>query len=199
MGSIATQDRNARRRKKRVMEKTLSNTTPALPSAQYMPTLSKTPTLSSKIVNAHPIIPPSISANLHNKNKRKGFKQAMEGVSAQRIVFGDTEPNTAASVGVSYRITPPSEQSNLPSNIIVTSVDVEAGYWPEQKDKRPKEYSRGEEVEVDQSIYEEKENESALSHVPFDEIEKKFEGLAGIQVDSIYLPNQLFAYKVGTR
>jgi len=70
-----------------------------------------------------PFITPTISANLHNKNKRKGFKQSMQGQVSQRTVFGEKSRDNFP-----YFV-PPSEREDIPSNILVTSVDVEEGMW----------------------------------------------------------------------
>lgn len=165
------------------------------------PTTTSTPIPPNQNPSYITQIPPSIASNLHNKNKKKGFKQSMDGLVAQKIVFGSSGPGSISSgmggggggedrdgpvatsssstvaiaaFSSSYangatrtntnhlvqdshlvseipetrprnekekskanwiRYTPPSEQPNLPSNILVTSVDVEAGYWPTQREE----------------------------------------------------------------
>jgi len=97
-------------------------------------------------------------ATLRNKNKKKGFKQAMAGPRPAKILFDDTgapikeRPPSEASqqadveASSSFRIhetnhtkhaqlVPPSEKQdrdNLPPRMFVTSVDVEAGMWDNQ-------------------------------------------------------------------
>jgi hypothetical protein len=164
-------------------------------------------------------IPPSIAANLQNKNKRKGFKQSMDGIAAQRIIFEDnvSTPNsgngTAAAATVNggesgfgsgtnirSRVTPPSEQTNLPSNIIVTSVDVEADYWPTHREDTfvgRKRQADDEEhsYTYDDQIVQESENLNT-SNIDFDKIESRFDDLSSVQVDTTYPPSTLFAFKV---
>ncbi len=65
----------------------------------------------------------------------------MEGTNAQRIVFGGDIPvqSTPGRQATEYTyFIPPSERANLPSNLIVTSVDVEEGLWPKRRGSRPK-------------------------------------------------------------
>ena len=72
--------------------------------------------------------------SLSNKNKRKGFKNAMGKEVPPKIIFseqGDQNTNTSGP-----RLVPPSEKQEeglLPPNIFVTSVDVEEGLWPSKK------------------------------------------------------------------
>lgn len=82
--------------------------------------------------------------SLKNSNKRKGFKERQAGRMPQKIVFehGDSQGTTRLDVPVTPirqpstsqpqnlpRLVPPSERSDLPDNIVVTSVDVEADLW----------------------------------------------------------------------
>ncbi|KAF9518426.1 hypothetical protein BS47DRAFT_1338360 [Hydnum rufescens UP504] len=75
---------------------------------------------------------------------KKGFRQAMEKTQPMRIVFGDKNgdvANEAASVVMGDTSTaideprplptlvPPSQRSDLPPNLFVTSVNVEADLW----------------------------------------------------------------------
>ena len=74
--------------------------------------------------------------SLSNKNKRKGFKDAMGKEVPPKIIFseqGDQVTNTNGP-----RLVPPSEKQEeglLPPNIFVTSVDVEEGLRPSKKPK----------------------------------------------------------------
>ncbi len=100
--------------------------------------------------------PPTIMmASLSNKNKRKGFKQAMASALPKKIVFAapdadEPEPAplpfqaasssevTAAAPNIFPRLIPPSEKQQngqTPANMIVTSIDVEEGLYPERKNK----------------------------------------------------------------
>ncbi|KAG8723332.1 hypothetical protein FRC09_003776 [Ceratobasidium sp. 395] len=110
-----------------------------------------TNTITTQIQPAAPIA----SAKNANKNKRRGFDQDMASLVATRTVFDesrvsvtpapalaprpsstpmptapvDPAPSTQPSVRsryTHYHVVPPSQLPNLPSNVIVTSVDVEA-------------------------------------------------------------------------
>jgi len=113
------------------------------------------------------IIPNQVMmGSLRNKNKKKGFKQSMNNPIPQKIVFTTTttaasgsqppssstqdelmdEPSTS-SITSQPRLIPPSEiqkLGQLPSNMFVTSVDVESGMWdehspcPKKKSKKKK-------------------------------------------------------------
>ena len=89
--------------------------------------------------------------SLGNKNKKKGFKQAFRPPSSQKIVFSEPELPTpllapdeatstpAATTHSSYVYTFPSDlqtQGKLPSNVFVTSIDVEEGMWPLKSKKK---------------------------------------------------------------
>lgn len=78
--------------------------------------------------------------SLKNSNKRKGFKDRQAGRRPERIVFEDLGPGattTPSTPAVSRsqsrtnlpRLIPPSERTDLPHNLFVTSVDVEADLW----------------------------------------------------------------------
>jgi len=81
-------------------------------------------------------------ASLSNKNKRRGFKNAVRKEVPPKIIFsGQVDPNANTNERVQAlapRLVPPSEKqekSLLPPNVFVTSVDVEERLWPS---KRPK-------------------------------------------------------------
>ena len=164
------------------------------------------PTKSSSVVQKTIHIPPAISANLHNKNKRKGFKQSMNGVGAEKIVFEDSSINGSVAIEtgdgenstyVHTRITPPSEQRGLPSNIIVTSVDVEAGYWPTQRDdssssrKRPRDEYEEQDEEQEPEARKEQEPKEDI----FDGLEEKFDNLPTVDLNNTYLVGTDFVFK----
>lgn len=89
--------------------------------------------------------------SLGNKNKKKGYKQALVQPSGSKIVFevpslpviAPTSPPILASSQNSYRLIPPSERNDLPRNMFVTSVDVEEGMWTKAKKKRRQSTSAG--------------------------------------------------------
>jgi len=71
-------------------------------------------------------------ASLSNKNKRRGFKNAMGKEVPSKIVFSEqAAPNAnGRAQGPIPRLIPPSEKQEkglLPPNVFVTSVDVEEG------------------------------------------------------------------------
>ncbi|TFK35044.1 hypothetical protein BDQ12DRAFT_326920 [Crucibulum laeve] len=96
-----------------------------------------------------------LMSSLGNKNKRRGFKQSLSAPVPQKIVFSDkpvplkeSAHEAAAEITrVAYpRLVPPSElqdRGELPSNVFVTSVDVEEGMW----DKKGKKKSKRKEAE----------------------------------------------------
>ncbi|KAF9500223.1 hypothetical protein BDN71DRAFT_1440823 [Pleurotus eryngii] len=89
-------------------------------------------------------------SSLKNKNKKKGFKNASNRPIPQKIVFSDVA-NSKDDVEMAIvdnilhtekrplpRVIPPSEKQargELPPNMFVTSVDVEAGEWT--RDDKP--------------------------------------------------------------
>lgn len=90
--------------------------------------------------------------SLKNSNKRKGYKERLTGSSGpKKLVFCDPEasrppdvppepemgylppptPRTSRKPKLSHLI-PPSETVDLPANIFVTSIDVEADLWQQR-------------------------------------------------------------------
>jgi len=86
--------------------------------------------------------------SLRNSNKKKGFKASMQQayqLGGRRIVFGNTLVDTASPAieenpspmqqqntkhqSFTPRLIPPSERTDLPTHVFITSVDVEAGLW----------------------------------------------------------------------
>lgn len=102
------------------------------------PTETRTPTRPAELM----------MTSLKNSNKRKGFKERQAGRRPEKIVFDGAEnvnanatstasasfsrPNSRASISHLPRLIPPSERTDLPSNVFVTSVDVEADLWTEK-------------------------------------------------------------------
>jgi len=89
--------------------------------------------------------------SLRNKNKKKNFRQLMDKPLPPKIVFTELEntpvssepPHVGSPIHVKDSVPsvkcasliPPSERDDLPSNIFVTSIDVEEGMWPKNKRK----------------------------------------------------------------
>jgi hypothetical protein len=79
-------------------------------------------------------------ASLSNKNKRRGFKNAMGKEVPLKIIFSEqVDPNMNGRVQAPPpRLVPPSEKQEkglLPPNVFVTSVNVEEGLRPSKKSK----------------------------------------------------------------
>ncbi|KDN35497.1 hypothetical protein RSAG8_11535, partial [Rhizoctonia solani AG-8 WAC10335] len=145
-GKPSTKNRNARRRalRKHVAAGTVMSprATPTLTRATTTP--APAPAVESVIATQVKASTPIAPAKNANKNKRKGFDKDMAGAVATKITYGTPAP---ASVSVEppartsspavptaqaksrythYHVLPPSQLKDLPSNVIVTSVDVEA-------------------------------------------------------------------------
>lgn len=148
-GKLATQRRNLRRRTKKFYDR-LGPQEQADPSNPNDIPLNGPPALrrskehaaaaSSSTTNV-----PIMMASLSNKNKRRGFKQAMSSERPAKIIFSQPNLEDAASSAVQplpfqstsdsaafastpARLIPPSEKQEaglLPSNVFVTSIDVE--------------------------------------------------------------------------
>lgn len=93
--------------------------------------------------------------SMGNKNKKKGYKQALAAPSSQKIIFGESStpadpelPTDQPTIlpptprrqetesGFFPRLIPPSEKEDLPRNMFVTSVDVEEGMWGKKNKKK---------------------------------------------------------------
>ncbi|ELU37580.1 hypothetical protein AG1IA_08390 [Rhizoctonia solani AG-1 IA] len=144
-GKTTTKSRNARRRALRKHQAAGTAFSPRTTPAPTSTTATFTPapagdsiTATKTQVNA-PIAP----AKHANKNKRKGFDRDMAESVATRIIYGTPAPSASVerpapvdtpaestvqtkSRYTHYHVVPPSERKDLPANVIVTSVDVEA-------------------------------------------------------------------------
>ncbi|CAG8586119.1 4800_t:CDS:2, partial [Acaulospora colombiana] len=83
---------------------------------------------------ADPLVSSMLKAT-KNDNKKKGYKQDTEAISHSHFVFDATtlNPSQRPTSSLSFRrLIPPSQRTDLPSNMFVTSVDVEAGEWDSQ-------------------------------------------------------------------
>ncbi|KAG2130455.1 uncharacterized protein EDB93DRAFT_1180108 [Suillus bovinus] len=166
-GKPSTRNRNLRRRRKRVAahnqppNKPLAPTSGAnavLPLPVQQNFLTRT-TSEAYVADAEPESEPNVMMmSLRNKNKKKNFRQLMDKPLPPKIVFAELEnapiqtelPDKLVTTGTSNlekvavppiklaRLIPPSERDSLPSNIFVTSVDVEEGKWSKKK-RRSKE------------------------------------------------------------
>lgn len=161
-GKPSTRNRNLRRRRKRVAEHNQPPDQPLAPTSGANATLplpiqqhSLTRTSSEAYVaEAEPESEPDVMmVSLRNKNKKKNFRQLMVKPLPPKIVFAELEnapvqtglPDKLSPAGTSNSekvtvhpvkhagLIPPSEQDDLPSNIFVTSVDVEEHKWPKKR------------------------------------------------------------------
>jgi hypothetical protein len=127
---------------------------PTLPFNSILPENSRHENNSDSYITPNQVM----MSSLRNKNKKKGFKLSMANTLPQKIIFTSNtttassgsqqppslstqedmlmdEPSTTTSSGtIQPRLIPPSEiqeLGQLPSNMFVTSVDVENGMWDE--------------------------------------------------------------------
>ncbi|KAI0269409.1 hypothetical protein BC834DRAFT_866172 [Gloeopeniophorella convolvens] len=126
-GKPQTRARNERRRKKRTAGRTgaATSSTPAA-SANAVPLGAPKPVSTPTPVPA----PEPMMMSLKNKNKRRGFKRTAD--APAHITFQDDGADgadPAAAPVLPTRLVPPSERTDLPPRLFVTSVDVEAGLW----------------------------------------------------------------------
>ncbi|KAG1875418.1 hypothetical protein DFJ58DRAFT_756165 [Suillus subalutaceus] len=163
-GKPSTRNRNLRRRRKRVAEHNqhpdeplapTSGANAVLPLPNQQNSLTRTSS-EAYVADAEPESEPNVMMiSLRNKNKKKNFRQLMDKPLPPKIVFAELEnapvqaepPDKLAPAGTSNsekltvppvkqaRLIPPSERDDLPSNIFVTSVDVEEGKRPKKKQR----------------------------------------------------------------
>jgi len=149
MGKPATHSRNIRRRRKLQHERNVTILNPddptvgvnAIPLGNYNGT--EVPKVTPQtIVGDHGEFADLTMRSLSNKNKRKGFKNAMGKETPSKIIFSEqVDPNTNTNGRVlkpAARLVPPSEKQEkglLPLNVFVTSVDVEEVLRPREKSK----------------------------------------------------------------
>ena len=148
-GKPATHSRNIRRRKKiqherNAVARDLDDPTVgvnAIPLGNN--NMTEVPaTIPQPIVGDHGEFTDLTMASLSNKNKRRGFKNAMGKEVPPKIIFsGQVCPDTSTNGRVQVsapRLVPPSEKQEkglLPPNVFVTSVNVEEGL---RQSKKPK-------------------------------------------------------------
>ncbi|PCH41662.1 hypothetical protein WOLCODRAFT_132061 [Wolfiporia cocos MD-104 SS10] len=170
-GKPSTKSRNVRRRRKRMHERLAATVEPA--SVNEIPlgaraqkdeyTMAAAGPSTERAGTLQSATPHFMMASLQNKNKRKGFKNAMSQSVPAKIVFASTEDvdeDVAPAVdsvlqnglpfantndrevfrAANARLVPPSEkqeQGVLPPNMFVTSIDVEEGV-PQKKRRKQK-------------------------------------------------------------
>ena len=149
MGKPATHSRNTRRRRKLQHERNAPIRDPddptvgvnAIPLGNHNRTEELEAT-SQTVVSSQAESAGLTMASLSNKNKRKGFKNAMRKEVPPKIIFSEqVDPNANLNGRVQApapRLVPPSEKQEkglLPPNVFVTRVDVEEGLRPSKKSK----------------------------------------------------------------
>jgi hypothetical protein len=134
-GKPSTRKRNLRRRLQRRAEAENAQAKDAQPTLSMVGPLEDLTAEASPTPVAQGLFTTPFGSSLTNGNKRRGFKQSMQDVAPQKIIFhpqGETSQQTpkAPTPGKEpYTLIPPSQRTDLPRNIIVTSVDVEEGMW----------------------------------------------------------------------
>ncbi|KAG8882671.1 hypothetical protein FRB99_004646, partial [Tulasnella sp. 403] len=87
---------------------------------------------------------PLMMTGLKTSNKRKGFKDRLDGRTPEKIVFAAAgQPARTPSRVALPDLVPPSEQPNRPPNLVITSVDVESHLWNSQSTPRRNENGVG--------------------------------------------------------
>ncbi|KAI1788926.1 hypothetical protein LXA43DRAFT_1023232 [Ganoderma leucocontextum] len=189
-GKPSTHNRNLRRRRKKMYERLVLTAEPAsvndIPLGVRANTLEPAVTAAStpsqepeserpsrgnrkgneSALNEEAEVEPPVfmMASLSNKNKRRGFKDALTRGIPPKITFADAEPQMGADADALMveaslqvqeppqrtpqrtrqpqpRLVPPSEKQELgllPPNIFVTSVDVEEGMWSSKRKSKKK-------------------------------------------------------------
>ncbi|TCD69183.1 hypothetical protein EIP91_008479 [Steccherinum ochraceum] len=217
-GKLATQRRNVRRRTKKQYDR-LALQEPNDPSnPNDIPVDVGLKRANVKKANSKHLpdtaSTPIMMASLSNKNKRRGFKQAMSSARPAKIVFekdpihSDATPSeepgllpfqSTSDTGVlsstsHARLVPPSEKQAaglLPSNVFVTSIDVED---PESRDDEGY-------VDADNVEQQLEPDEIVLPYddpvpsVDFGEVHRKWESLPVISQPSQVKTGSLMGWK----
>jgi hypothetical protein len=108
---------------------------PFASSSDMIPPLSVARASASKSVMAYDdVLRDSMLKATKNDNKKRGFKQGLQSLASNHRIFQDdslpsSSPSKSTPNGSRARLIPPSERTDLPKNIFVTSVDVEDGVW----------------------------------------------------------------------
>jgi hypothetical protein len=144
-GKLSTQQRNQRRRKRHITEKaqdkniaqeTKTNGMQIVPSSSASVSTRQsipTPTPTSAPDLGLPLAMPMAHAT-KNDNKRRGFKGKVgtdlgliSGAGYRTLTTDVTSSSSPFKSSLAPRLVSPSERTDLPGNILVTNVDVEAG------------------------------------------------------------------------
>jgi len=142
-GKPSTRKRNIRRRLKRLTEAGNAQRKDAQLTPFVVESLEDLTNEAPPTTVAQEPVTSLLKSSLTNGNKRRGFKQSMQDVVPQKTIFlpqGETSqtPKTPTPVAKPYTLIPPSQRTDLPRNIFVTSVDVEEGLWGEGVRKEAK-------------------------------------------------------------
>jgi hypothetical protein len=223
-GKARTQARNARRKKKRLAEKERSNVdldpiTSSSISSQHVqpfritagghiqkaedPTSQENDTLASSMVKA-----------TKNDNKKRGYKQGREISTHSRIVFDTIDPDisqrptSSLSFRPPGRLIPPSQRMDLPGNMFVTSVDVEADEWDYQNSLETTQVTApklrqnnsvtktSHDTEAFVATQREKVSEEYRDHVDWEEVERRWNDHKAVSSISSIAPGNVVLWKV---
>lgn len=145
------------------------------------------------------VAPTIMMASLSNKNKRRGFKQAMSSALPKKIIFEEASSTAAselpfasmpspdmiaAAPNLFSRLIPPSERQEsgkIPHNIFITTVDVEEDLYIQKK----KVTRRTGTAEVENVVLDYGEAENVMEHatgreVDWPGVEQRWESLAKV-------------------
>ncbi|KAI0643595.1 hypothetical protein C8Q79DRAFT_1022626 [Trametes meyenii] len=222
LGKPATHSRNLRRRRKRMYERLTATAEPASvndiplgtrahtvddvadvaevpPEPRAQPPLQVQPARVNGKGKAKatelPLgeTPAFMMASLQNKNKRRGFKNALTQGVPPKIVFPDADNSENPVMDVDQdaqiveaalqpqpsppeaetprlaqpRLIPPSEKQErglIPANMFVTSVDVEEGLWPAKGKKKKKKKVQAEKT------WDYEEEDTFAGGLPYDDV-----------------------------
>lgn len=136
-GKLSTQRRNQRRRQLRASlhGSKVSNASGSTPLPETLPSTSDVLPAPVPAQLNTPAVQPPPSYSLKNKNKRRGFKEAMGSVVPKRINFRDDTDESTSSPSIPHQLdfnAEPSQSSDGPAIGFTMLVDAEAGGGAEE-------------------------------------------------------------------
>ncbi|KAH9853351.1 hypothetical protein C2E23DRAFT_755320 [Lenzites betulinus] len=215
LGKPTTHSRNLRRRRKKMFERIAPPAEPAsvneiplgarahaLEAGDAAPPRAATSQDNGKgreTERAEDAAPAFMMASLQNKNKRRGFKNALSHGVPAKIVFPDAAaaadtdaqlveaalavaPVPAAQERTAEvplpqrgfpRLVPPSEKQAcglVPGNMLVTSVDVEEGLWPARGKKNKNKNKKKRRAPAEERYEEAEEADAFAGGLPYDDV-----------------------------
>lgn len=215
LGKPTTHSRNLRRRRKKMFERIAPPAEPAsvneipLGARTHAPeagdaappraTTSQDNGKGRETERAGDAAPAFMMASLQNKNKRRGFKNALSHGVPAKIVFPDAAAaadtdaqlveaalamlpvpvpqERAAEAPLPQRgfprLVPPSEKQArglVPGNMLVTSVDVEEGLWPARGKKNKNKNKKKKRAPAEERYEEAEEADAFAGGLPYDDV-----------------------------